>query len=239
MKNTMGMRNLLLMVEENKYQDFADRLNALMTKKDIKIGELQKVSGVSYEMARRYTLGIAKPRQDKMLKMANYFDVSVAFLDHGVGDERREREPVDLITYRVEVLDVHASAGPGVVILGDFIETVTAIEYTTEQARILFGGRPQEVIKVITIDGDSMQGTIDPGDQVFVDTSINSLSGDGIYIFVYGDTLHIKRLQMQGERLAVLSDNKKYETWYLDNTNEYKLHIMAKVLLGQSIKYLY
>ncbi|WP_150318193.1 S24 family peptidase, partial [Enterobacter hormaechei] len=92
-------------------------------------------------------------------------------------------------TYRVDVLDVQASAGPGTFVSSEFIETIRAIEYTEEQARLMFGNRPAHAIKVITVNGDSMEGTIDPGDFVFVDTSVNHFEGDGIYVFIFGKTI--------------------------------------------------
>lgn len=101
----------------------------------------------------------------------------------------------------------------------------------------MFNGRPQTHVKVITVSGDSMEGTINPGDEIFVDVSINQFDGDGIYVFVFGRTLHVKRLQMQKDRLAVISDNSIYEKWHIENNEEEQLYIMAKVLLRQSIDY--
>lgn len=43
------------------------------------------------------------------------------------------------------------------------------------------------------------------GDRLFVDISVRHFQTDGIYSFVYGKTFHVKRLQMQGDKLAVLS----------------------------------
>ncbi|WP_140412186.1 S24 family peptidase, partial [Escherichia coli] len=61
--------------------------------------------------------------------------------------------------------------------------------------------------------------------------------GDGIYVFVYGKTMHVKRLQMQKNRLAVISDNAAYDRWYIEEGEEEQLHILAKVLIRQSIDY--
>ena len=72
--------NLLPMVEESKYKDFADRLNGVLAEKNVSVTDLATISGVSYEMARRYTLGTAKPRDEKMLKIADQLSVSPAFL---------------------------------------------------------------------------------------------------------------------------------------------------------------
>nr|WP_274921738.1 S24 family peptidase [Providencia sp. G1(2023)] len=100
-------------------------------------------------------------------------------------------------SYKVEVLDVEASAGAGVMVLDEFIETITAIEYSDEEAKRLFGGRPASTIKMITVKGDSMAETFEPRDQIFVDMTINHFDGDGIYVFVLDNQLYIKRLQMQ------------------------------------------
>lgn len=40
-----------------------------------------------------------------------------------------------------------------------------------------------------------MSGTIEPGDLLFVDISVQHFDGDGIYAFIYDDTSHVKRLQ--------------------------------------------
>ena len=61
--------------------------------------------------------------------------------------------------------------------------------------------------------------------------------GDGVYVFVFGKTLHVKRLQMQRDRLAVISDNPIYEKWYVEPEDEDAFYVMAKVLLRQSIDY--
>lgn len=79
--------NLLPMVEKaNKHQDFADRLSAEMSKNRLSIKELSAVCDVTYEMARRYTLGTAKPRGEKMSKIADWLGVTAAWLDYGARD---------------------------------------------------------------------------------------------------------------------------------------------------------
>lgn len=36
------------------------------------------------------------------------------------------------------MLDIQASAGPGVMVLDDFIETITAIEYSADEAKTVW-----------------------------------------------------------------------------------------------------
>lgn len=139
--------------------------------------------------------------------------------------------------YKVEVLDIKASAGTGVMVRDEFIETIKSIEYTADEARAIFGARHPEHIKMIAVNGDSMSGTFEPRDQIFVDVNHDYFDGDGIYIFTLDEKLYIKRLQLQHNRIAVISDNKKYETWYIDKQAEAGLHIVAKVLVSQSRAY--
>lgn len=73
-------------VQSAKYQDFATRLKALMEKEGSPIktvNQLKDSIDVTYEMARRYTLGIAKPREEKLKILADKLNVDISFLDHG------------------------------------------------------------------------------------------------------------------------------------------------------------
>ncbi|EJF8031385.1 helix-turn-helix domain-containing protein [Escherichia coli] len=66
-----------------KYAAFAERLTAEMQKRRVTVKELSAVCSVTYEMARRYTLGTARPRSDKLSALAEYLSVSPAWLDYG------------------------------------------------------------------------------------------------------------------------------------------------------------
>ncbi|MFP1762059.1 S24 family peptidase [Lonsdalea quercina] len=139
--------------------------------------------------------------------------------------------------YRVDMLPIQVSAGHGAVSSSEFVETVKAIEYTHEQARQLFGGKPASAIKMVTVKGDSMAPTIEPGDMIFVDVSVDTFDGDGIYVFVFGNMLYVKRLQMLKHRLLVLSDNAKYQSWHIEDGEQDEFHVIAKVLLSQSVNF--
>ncbi|EMK2611580.1 helix-turn-helix domain-containing protein [Citrobacter freundii] len=231
------------MVEEQKYPDFAARLNGLISTSDISITQLSEKTGVTYEMVRRYTLGTAKPRTPTMRKLSAVFGVDAAYLEYGVGkpSEGEAMKPIagnplpDV--YRVEVLDLTVSAGPGNYMISDYVEVLYAIEFTTEHARVLFGNRDPADVKVMTVNGDSMAPTLVSGDRLFVDISVRHFQTDGVYSFVYGKTFHVKRLQMQGDKLAVLSDNPAYEKWYISEDTQDNLYVMGKALIHESIKY--
>ncbi|EFL6449059.1 helix-turn-helix transcriptional regulator [Escherichia coli] len=224
---------------------FSERLAQAMKHAGYTQGRLAKDVGMAQSSVNKLLKEANGSR--KTVEIASVLGVRPEWLSTGEGEmsasSKRETTAVYQVKssqngiYRVDVLDVKASAGPGTLITSDFIETIRAIEYTTEQARALFGNRPATNVKVITVNGDSMDGTISPGDQIFVDTGVTQFDGDGVYVFVFGNTLHVKRLQMQRDRLAVISDNPIYEKWYVESGDEDRFYIMAKVLLRQSIEY--
>lgn len=178
------------------------------------------------------------PDSTNIVLLSKTLGVRVEWLEYGVGAPTIGDSQVDLSqprneAFRVEVLDVAASAGPGSIINSEYIETIAAIEFTAEEAKSMFKGRTADQIKMLTVNGNSMAGTLKSGDLVFVDVSARQFEGDGIYVFAFNSNLHIKRLQMMKDRLLVLSDNEHYKEWYIEDDDFESFHIMAKVLASQ------
>ncbi|CAM4191870.1 S24 family peptidase [Klebsiella grimontii] len=128
------------------------------------------------------------------------------------GQESKPATTQESDSFKIDVLDLDVSAGPGVV-NKEFIEVLRSVEYSNDDARHMFDGRKAENIRIINVRGDSMSGTIEPGDLLFVDISVKNFDGDGIYAFLYDDTAHVKRLQKMKDKLLVISDNKSYAAW--------------------------
>lgn len=155
--------------------------------------------------------------------------VATAITDGSSSISKRRKKDV----YRIDVLDVSASAGNGCT-SGDFIEVVSSIEYTPEQAKIIFGNKDKAFVKLINVRGDSMEGTIDPGDLIFVDVSVNYFDGDGIYVFDFNGDLYVKRLQKVKTSIYVISDNPRYKEWAITPEEFQMLHVAGRVMLSQS-----
>ena len=163
-------------------------------------------------------------------RLEQSYGMPSGFLD-GANDEQISGQESQ--NFKIDVLDVQASAGPGL-INSEVVQTIRSIEYTDEHASMMFGGKQASQVKMITVDGDSMAGTIELGDAIFVDVSKDYFSGDGIYVFLYKNHLHVKRLQMLPDHLLVHSDNSQYSDWVITEDNEHKLKVIGKVLLSQS-----
>lgn len=214
---------------------------------------IARALGVSSKAVSKWLNAESVPRQDKMYELAAFLGVDVLWLQHGnegaFSDEGREvmqsfsandvtpfYVPQPESGFRVDVLDIEASAGPGCITSSDVTETINHIVYDSQEALELFGHRPASSIKVITVTGDSMSGTIELGDYIFVDIAKDYFDGDGIYVFLYKGQLLVKRLQMTHDSLLVRSDNPKYADWNIHEENEQHLKIIGRVMYSHSIR---
>lgn len=178
---------------------------------------LGEAVGVSQAAIQKIETGRAA-QTTKLLDIANALRVRPEWLSSGTGamsaDRESDKNPsrTNQDVFRVDILDLAVSAGPGIV-NQEFVEILRSVEYEPAEARHMFDGRKAENIRIINVRGDSMSGTIEPGDLLFVDISVKSFDGDGIYAFLYDDTAHVKRLQKMKDKLLVISDNKSYAAW--------------------------
>lgn len=152
----------------------------------------------------------------------------------GSAAENNTQNKLNKNNFQIEVLDITASAGAGY-LNSDVKEVIKLIEYDSSQAKMLFNGMDANNLKVINISGDSMQGTFESGDSIYVDISKKEFNGDGIYVFTFGKSLYVKRLQIIKDKLIVISDNKKYKEWDITEDEIDQLYIHGKVMLSQSM----
>lgn len=135
--------------------------------------------------------------------------------------------------YRVDVLDVSASAGEGSP-AREVVQVIRSIEYVRKEASVIFGNKPEAIVKLINVRGDSMEGTIKPGDLIFVDVSVSFFDGDGIYVFDFNGDMFVKRLQKVKSEILVISDNPRYKEWSISSDEMPMLHVSGRVMLSQS-----
>ena len=112
---------------------------------------------------------------------------------------------------------------------GDLAGDIQAVEVASEYFYNLFQRASEKGMAIVNVKGDSMEPTLSSGDLLFVDTTRTCYQGDGLYVFSFGDSLYVKRLQRAGYKLLVLSDNKFYDTWDVNESNEDQFFIHGKV----------
>ncbi|KAA8667944.1 S24 family peptidase [Pantoea dispersa] len=181
------------------------------------------------------------PDDSNLLALSQLLGVRVEWLQFGMEKPdvalARQRLIDPQHMFRVESLDIGQRSAQGIVARDELVETIQAIEYGLDEARVLFNGRPAENIRLIALNSDSMAGTFAPRDQLFVDISVHRFDGDGIYLFNLDNQLYLKRLQLQHKKVAVISDNKRYETWYLTLDEAASLQVIARVIMSQARHY--
>lgn len=202
------------------------------------------VSRLLYEEGKKYKKNIA----DKLVSdIETAFNLPRGWLDGLSADNQLTDQNVyqenninnDNNGVKIDVLDISASCGNGIVTEREFASVLRSIEFTPDYAAKLFGRRSTEYIKVITAKGDSMTPTIKSGANIFVDTKINYFDGDGVYVFVFDNEIYIKRIQVTGTEVIVISDNLVYEKWRLNKEALQNFYIQGKVFIGQNIDYVY
>ena len=198
--------------EEKARKEFSKRLALACDKAGLmphgRQAEIAKRMKLTPKAVSKWFNGESIPRRGTLQALASLIGTSSSFLlgdvdedgiDLGVASNRKD-------AFRIDVLDISVSAGQGV-INQEFVEILHSVEYAPAEARHMFDGRKSESIRIINVRGDSMSGTIEPGDLLFVDISVKSFDGDGIYAFLYDETAHVKRLQKMKDKLLVISVN--------------------------------
>lgn len=174
-----------------------------------------------------------------LLRAAEYLECDPDWLASGNGswglapinDEQADENKA--APYTVKMLD-NDFLKNFIINTSDINPHISHIEYTEDQYRRIFAAKEPDSLRITNMKVDNMSGTLEPGDLVFIDISINKYDGDGVYLFIFGNHIHLKRLQMVGSNLLVISDNRQYKSWEISPKDKASLVVVGKVLLGQS-----
>jgi hypothetical protein len=124
----------------------------------------------------------------------------------------------------IDMIDATACCGDGIDNLPE--KVCGHWKLPLAEFKSLASGNPNN-IKMLRVQGDSMQPTINEGDFVWVDVSNNFVSSDGIYLIRMATGLAVKRLQAGLNNVVIKSDNQSYS----DITAEVgELKIIGKVV---------
>lgn len=206
------------------YTPASKALRILFKKDGISEGKLSNLTGITQPTIHRILTGESKePRSKNIVALANYYGVSRDVFDTGIVDEeslgavkRKEviRPVSELSSDAVTISMMGAQLSMGFGISQDHLshdEQVGSFETTKKwvNSRLSHATSIQN-IKIITALGDSMKGTFNNGDALFIDTGVSEVKVDAIYALAYDGELFIKRVQrIPGGRLSLISDNAK------------------------------
>jgi phage repressor protein C with HTH and peptisase S24 domain len=184
------------------------------------LGLAGMAAGVTDEQVARWRDLKAKPNVFALARLAMSAGFSLDWLVTGLASKRPfplapERinadgsvvwkEPLPLDFQLIPRLDVSPSAGSGTLV--EVEEQAEVLAFRSDWMRRR--GINPATAHALTARGDSMEPTIRDGDVLLVDTSIDYVKDNAIYIVVFSGRTLVKRLQMLRDgSVAIKSDNK-------------------------------
>lgn len=165
--------------------------------------------------------------EDVRQALAEQFDVEEKELRHKQAPPRKPRtakrppvnssSPLDGITSIPEI-DVRAAAGYGA-LNEEYVETLNHWYFPDPIIRHEFRSRPED-LRMITIDGDSMEPLLGSGDRIVLDSSQKIPVPPGIFVIWDGMGLVAKRVEhvpnTEPPRVVLRSVNPNYESYERD-----------------------
>jgi len=230
---------------------FADRIDLLINT----VGgnsEFARKCGVSEGTVRSWRKCESDPSRKRLITIAEAFDISLVWLATGEGEMRPNeaypltiqhsvQEPAPSVRAKqntedrpdtwdsfalVPVYDVQASAGHGSLVESELQTGQLAFKKSWLKEKGLQVGH----LAIITAKGDSMEQTICDGDTLLVDTRVDKIIDDSIYIVQADHHLIVKRLQQDFDgSVFVISDNPRYEKRHLNPEQAKNLKIAGRV----------
>lgn len=183
-------------------QTFADRLKELKGERSTnRFAQDLEIGG---SLLRKYLAGTV-PGIDKAAQIAQVTGTDLEWLITGRRSDKELTFDADLTL--VERLDVEVSAGAGAL-----VESERSLDFMAFQTLWLRRrGIDPAAVRLLNIRGDSMEPTIRDGDIALVDTSIQDIIDNAIYVISVGNRLLIKRVHiLMSGALRLISDNQIY-----------------------------
>lgn len=151
------------------------------------------------------------PTVPYLIQLAEKYSISLDWLLLGVGEMERPmlqtcRTPGDVV--HIPRYDVRVNAGHGTWTVESAM--VDQIPFQDRWLRQQLG-RSAEQMVLISVEGDSMEPTLEENDLLLIDRQQTEFTREGIYVIRLDDTLMVKRLQRQPKGfIQLISDNLNY-----------------------------
>ena len=112
----------------------------------------------------------------------------------------------------------------------DVKSNIIGVENLSAEMVRHYGFNNPSLIKILKNIGDAMAPSITSNDMIWVDTSYNNVTGDGIYVINTNNDMIIRRLQVNplNNSLELSADNPIYKSFELKNAKD--IEICGKVL---------
>ncbi|AXK39635.1 XRE family transcriptional regulator [Crenobacter cavernae] len=215
---------------EIKHQQFAENLKNAMARQGVSVTDIKNHLGITYEMARRYSLGAAKPRDEKLRRLAELLKVSPAELEYGDGskaapesnvksglrpiaawDHEEELDPEQYVF--LPALEIKLAAGNG--------QIVWCVEEKGQRQafRKAWASRlhiDPECAATMVASGNSMEPRILDGDSLVVDYCRTTFKHGRVFALALRDELYVKRVLKRADGGVTLRSDNQDKARYPD-----------------------
>lgn len=176
---------------------------------------------------------------DTLVSIAEGTGVEMRWLATGKGkkwlhsSDEEEKPKVDSTFSMIPRLAIEVSAGNGSVAHNE--ETEQTLAFRADWLRRM--GINPHAARALTVRGDSMEPTIRDGDILLVDTSIDRVRDNALYVVVLGGLVLVKRVHVKRDgSLTLISDNSTFPPEDVPANETEDLSIAGRVMwFGRSI----
>ena len=127
------------------------------------------------------------------------------------------------------VYDVHAAAGAGTLVQGEFqLDTLMVPTSLLSEFDLC-----EKSASIIYVDGDSMEPTLSDKDRLLVDTrELQHPVSNGVYVIRIDDAVYVKRLKWNIAKgvYLIVSDNQDYEAFEINHKTGRNFKIIGKAI---------
>lgn len=191
------------------------------------MSQIAREVGLTPQAVRAWREGLSLPSSEKMESLAKATGKKLEWLAFGKGESEVEELESGIIS--IPVFDVKASAGLGCLNFDDNSQAVSRIDFRDDWIRKNIRVANLSKLEIITAFGDSMAPTIESGELLMIDRSVNEIMFDSIYVALLNNELYVKRFQRApGRKLVMISDNDKYRDFEISETDD--LRVIGRVV---------
>jgi len=191
---------------------------------------LARKTGIPRRTLETYLSGSAEPKASRLAEIAQAAEVSGHWLLTGEGHPGSEGEDA--------VIAFSTVSRPAMGDVSDRAVTAEAGKTASPNGRVDFQRRWIEAqgwrvpdLRLVEARGDCMMPTVRDGALLLVDTSVQGLREEGIYVLDVGGVLVVRRIQFDVEGGVIATgDNPAYREQYLRRNADEKLVIFGKVV---------
>ena len=190
------------------------RLKALIEEKELSVTELAKKADIKPSFLYDILHGkSSNPSTTRLAKIAEALGVSVTYLA-GLEESKNRLKPGNDEYVTISSILVAASAGGGTMVIEE--QQGEPYYFRRSWVRDRLNSKPED-LRMIFVQGDSMEPTLCSNDMILVDVTRTNPSPPGIFVLFDGLGLVTKRLEFLPNStppsLRILSDNPQYQPY--------------------------